>query len=164
MRWLRFAVFISLFTVLQASLVDIIAVTNIKPDLLLILLVFFAIYCNTSEAIITSFTIGFAADIIGPAMGMGPQTISFGLFGTALAYLHRVIVIKKMPYQSLAIFITALLTGILAHFLALLKGESAAPNYTVLFWKSLYSAIVGPFLFLPSAWWMRIKTHRSSRH
>ncbi len=164
MRWFRFAVFICLVTVLQASLVDIIAVThlNIKPDLLLILLVFFSIYCNSSEAIITSFTIGFAADIIGSAMGS--RIISFGLFGTLLSYLHRVITIKKMPYQSLAIFITGLLTGVVVHFLTLLKGQPAEPNvYVALFWTSLYSSLVGPFLFLPSAWWMRIKTHRFGR-
>ena len=163
MHWFRFAVFISLATVLQASLVDIIAITNIKPDLLLILVVFFAIYCNTSEAIITSFTIGFAADIIGSAIG--PHIISFGLFGTLLAYLHRVITIRKMPYQSAVIFITALLAGTLSYFLTLLKGQPATPNiYAVLFGTSLYSSLVGPFLFLPSAWWMRIKTHRFSRH
>jgi len=165
MRWLRFAVFISLVTVLQASLVDIIAVTrlNIKPDLLLILMVFFSIYCNQSEAIITSFTIGFAADIIGSAMGA--RIISFGLFGTLLAYLHGVITIKKMPYQSLAIFITGFLTGALVHFLTLLKGQPTGANvYAVIFWTSVYSSFVGPFLFLPTAWWMRIKKHRSGRH
>jgi len=164
MHWLRFTVFISLVTVLQAGMLDIIAITplNIKPDLLLILLVFFAICCNTSEAIISSFTIGFAADIsIGSAMG--PQIISFGLFGTALAYLHRVITIRKMPYQSLAIFITGFLVGTLAHFLTLLKGQPTQSNlYTVIFGTSLYSSLVGPFLFLPSAWWMRMKTHRFS--
>lgn len=165
MRWFRFAVFILTVTVLQASLLDIIAVTdlNIKPDLLLILLVFFAIYSNTSEAIITSFTIGFAADIIGPEMG--PQIIGFGLFGTALAYLHRVIAIKKMAYQSAAIFITGFLAGTVAQLLALLKGQSAVSDvYTVIAGTSLYSAIVGPFLFLPTAWWMRIKTPRSARY
>jgi len=167
MRWFRFAVFISLITVLQASLLlDIIAVTRlgIKPNLLLILLVFFAIYCSTTNAIITSFIIGFVADIsIGSAMGS--QTISFGLFGTALAYLHRVIAIRKIPYQSLAIFITAFMTGTLAHFLALLKGQSPVSNiYTAILGTALYSAIVGPFLFLPAAWWMRIRTHRFSRH
>ena len=164
MRWLRFAVFILIVTVLQASMLDIIAVTrlNIKPDLLLILLVFFAIYCNTSEAIITSFTIGFAADIIGWAMG--PQIISFGLFGTLLAYLHRVVTIRKMPYQSIAIIITTLLVGVLAHFLTFLKGQSATPHiYAVVFGTSVYSGLVGPFLFLPSAWWMSIKTPRFSR-
>ena len=165
MRWLRFAVFILIVTVLQASLLNIIAVTdlNIKPDLLLILLVFFAIYCNTSEAIITSFTIGFAADIIGPEMG--PQIISFGLFGTALAYLHRVIAIRKMSYQSAAIFITGFLAGGVVYLLTYLKGQPTGSGiYAVLFGTSLYSALVGPFLFLLTGWWMRIKTHRSGRH
>jgi len=163
MRWFRFAVFISLVTVLQAGLIDVIAITNIKPDLLLILLVFFAIYCDTQEAIITSFVIGFAADITASAMG--PRIISFGLFGTALAYLHRIIAIRKMPHQSLVIFVTGLLAGALALFLTFIKGEPVPPNiYAVLLGIPLYSAMVGPFLFLPSAWWMRIKTHRFSRY
>ena len=164
MRWFRFAVFILAVTVLQASLLDIIAVTgwNIKPDLLLILLVFFAIYCNTSEAIITSFTIGFAADIIGSTMG--PQIISFGLFGTALAYLHRVIAIRKMAYQSAAIFITGLLAGVVVLLLTYLKGQPTGANiYAVLLGTSLYSSLIGPFLFLLIGWWMRIKTHRPGR-
>lgn len=165
MRWLRFAVFILVVTVLQAGLADIIAVSrwNIKPDLLLILMVFFSIYCNQQEAIITSFTIGFAADIIGSAMG--PRTISFGLFGTLLSYLHGVIIIKKMPYQSLVIFISSLLTGVTVNLLTLLKNQPTGANtYTVLFWTSVYSSLVGPFLFLPTAWWMRIKTYRSGQH
>jgi len=159
MRWFRFAVLILVVTLLQAGLL---ANLSFKPDLLLILLAFFAIYCNTSEAIITSFTIGFAADIIGPEMG--PQMISFGLFGTLLAYLHRVIAIRKMPYQVLVIFVIGFLGGALAHFLTSLKGEPTALNISTLFWSSLCSGFVGPFLFLPSAWWMRIKTHRFSRH
>ena len=165
MRWIRFAVFILIVTVLQASWVDIIGITNwnIKPDLLLILLVFFAIYCNTTDAIITSFAIGFAADIIGSAMG--PQTVSFGIFGTLMAYLHRFIAIRQMPYQSAAIFITGVLAGGLAYFLAFLKGEQGAANiFVVLFGTSAYSAILGPFLFLPTAWWMRIKIQRFGRH
>ena len=165
MRWLRFAVLISLVAVLQAGLVDVIAVThlNIKPDLLLILMVFFTIYCNTSEAIITSFTIGFAADIIDSAMG--PQIISFGLFGSILAQLHRVIAIRKMPYQALIIFVAGLFISLLTALLTFLKGLSAVPGfYAMILGTPLYSAIVGPFLFLPCAWWMRINTLRFSRH
>ncbi len=166
MRWFRFAVFISLVAVLQASqLLYIIALPpySSKPNLLLILLVFYATYCNTSDAIITSFAIGFAADIsIGSVMGA--QTISFGLFGTALAYLHRVIAIRKVSYQAIAIFITAFMTCTLAHFLALLRGQYTVSNfYSVILATALYSSIVGPFFFLPAAWFMRIKTHRLSR-
>jgi rod shape-determining protein MreD len=156
MRWLRFAILILVTTVLQASVIDGL---NVRLDLLLILMVFFSIYCNQSDAIITSFTIGFAADIIGPAMG--PQIISFGLFGTLLAYLHGVITIKKMPHQAIAIFISGLLTCVLAHFLTRLKGQPTAANiYTSAFWTSFLSGIVGPFLFLPTAWLMRIKISR----
>ncbi len=156
MRWFRFVALILVATLLQASLL---AYWDINPDLLLILLVFFAVYCNSSEAIITSFTIGFAADIISPAMG--PQIISFGLFGTALVYLNRVIAIKKMPYQAIAIFITGILIGTLTHWLTLLRAEPATKNmFLMLLGTSLYSALVGPFLFLPAAWWIRIKTKR----
>jgi len=151
MRWYRFAVLVLLATVLQAGFLSNFTV---KPDLLLILLVFFAVYSNTSEAIISSFTIGFAADLIGPAMG--PQTISFGLFGTALAYLHQVIAIRKMPYQALVIFATGILAGTMVHLLNLI--------YSDIFKAALYSGIVGPFLFLPLAWWMRIKTNRFRRN
>lgn len=165
MRWFRFAVLVLIVTLLQASVLDTFALSSlsIKPNLLVILLVFFGIYCDTSEAIITSFTIGFAADIIGHTMG--PQTVSFGLLGTLVAYLRRLILIRTMPYQAAAIFITSLLTGGLAYLLGLFKGDSPAPTiYLVLLATGLYSAVVGPFLFLPTAWWMRIKTHKLGRY
>ncbi len=160
MRWVRFAVLIVVAAVLQASLADVVAIKNIKPDFLLILVVFFAIYCNTFDAIITSFAIGFAADLsIGTAMG--PQMISLGLIGTLLANLRRIITIGKMPYQSLAIFATGIVSGLLAVFLSYLKKHPPTENvYTILLWTSLYSAIIGPFLFLPTAWLMRIKIQR----
>jgi rod shape-determining protein MreD len=161
MRWFRFALLILAVAIIQKGLL---ARWSNKPDLLVILLVFFAIYYDTSESIISSFTIGFAADLVGSPMPMGPQMISFGLFGTLLAYLHRVIAIKRMPYQGLAIFVTSILAGLMTHLLAYIAGEPVAANfYVVVFITSLYSAIVGPFLFLPTAWWMRIKTSRFGR-
>ncbi len=165
MRWLRFAVLVLFITILQAgSLLDVIAVTHlsVRPDLLLILLVFFAVSCDSTEAIITSFTIGFAADLIGSVMG--PRMVGFGLLGTALAYLHRVVAIRKMPHQSAAVFVACFLTGALVSFLTFLTGQPMGPRaYTALLGTSIYSAVVGPFLFLPLAWWMRIKTNRLSR-
>lgn len=159
MRWIRFAVLVCFGAVLQAGFLSNL---NIKIDVLLILVVFFAVYSNTSEAIVSSFTIGFAADLIGPTMG--PHIISFGILGTALAYLHRVIAIRKMPYQALAIFMMALLTGLIAHLLNILKGQPETDVYRTILKVSLFSGIAGPFLFLPSAWWMRIKTNRFRRN
>ena len=162
MRWFRFAVLILAVTVVQKGLL---ARVEFKPDLLLVLLVFFAVYCSTFEAIISSFAIGFAADLIGSPMPMGPHTIGFGLCGTLLAYLHRVVAIRRMPHQALAIFVASLLAGALAHLLAvLMQKQPLPPNiYSVLFWTSVCSGIVGPFLFMPLAWCMHMKMNRLRR-
>jgi rod shape-determining protein MreD len=164
MSWFRFAVLIIVATILQAGLTDICAVTTakVKPDLLLVLLVFFAVNFTNTEAVITSFTIGFAADIISPTMG--PQIISFGLFGTLLSDLHGIIDTRKWPYQSFAIFAVGFLTAALAYLLVFLKAEPIPSNvYTKLFWIPLYSAIIGPFLFLPAGLWMRTQRRRIRR-
>jgi rod shape-determining protein MreD len=162
MRWFRFAVLILAATIVQKGML---ARFGFKPDLLLVLLVFFAVHCSTSDAIISSFAIGLAADLIGSPMPMGPHTIGFGVCGTVLAYLHRVVAIRKMPHQALAIFAAALLAGALTHLLAvLIQSEPLAPNiYSVLFWTSVCSSIVGPLLFMPLAWCMNMKTNRLRR-
>lgn len=159
MRWLRFAVLILLVTVLQKGLL---ARWDNKPDLVLIFMVFCAIHLSTSDAIISSFAAGLAADLIGSPMPMGPHMISFGVFGALLAYLHRVVAIRRMPYQGAAIFAAGILVGILTHVLAFLtRSEPFSKSiYGAVFITSLYSAFVGPFLFLPAVWWMGIKTDR----
>ena len=162
MRWVKFAVFIIIATVLQAELLSVVSIGSAKPDLLLILLVFFAIYCNTTEAIIASFTIGFAYDLIGSTMGAG--ILSFGVFGTLLAYLHRVIAIRRKPYQAVAIFAVGVLAGTLVYFLCFLRSQLPTSGIlSGIFGTALYSGLIGPFLFLPSAWWMSIKTNRFKR-
>ncbi len=159
MRWLRFAVLILVVTILQKG---VLARWDSKPDLLLIAMVFSATYFNTSDAIMGSFVTGFAADLIGSPMPMGPHMISFGVFGTLLAYLNRVIAIRRMPYQALAIFVTGLLVGVVTHLLA---GESLSRNMlTIVLVTSVYSGFVGPFLAAPSAWWIGIRPQRLRRH
>ncbi len=162
MHWFRFAVLVVVVTVLQASFVDTITVSGIRPDLLLILLGFFAIYREPSDAIIASFSIGFASDIIGTSMG--PGMLSYGLLGAGLCYLTRYVSIRRMPYQAVAIFLLGFLAAAFATILSRLQHQPVLQHtYGVLFGTPLYSAIVGPFLFLPLAWWMRIKIYRNRR-
>ena len=164
MRWFRFAGLILFVTVVQAS---VLANLDTGPNLLLILMVFFCIYCDPKDAIISSFAIGFAADLIGspmPLMPMGSHTLSFGLFGTGMAYVHRVLNVRNVPSQALAIFTVGLLAGALVLSLSLLKGHAiTAKAWGGLLGIAVYSGIVGPFLFMPSAWWMCIRTNRFAR-
>jgi rod shape-determining protein MreD len=165
MRWLRFAVLLLVASVLQISLVGALSVIrpDIKPDLLLILLVFFAVRCTPRDAVITSFTIGFVADLTSPTMGlMGPRILSFGLFGTLLCDLQGVLSMRRAIYQALTIFVMGLLTATLSCLLRFLRAEAAATNLSAqLLWQPLYSAILGPLLSLPISWWMHM--NRKSR-
>jgi rod shape-determining protein MreD len=160
MPWPRFAAAVLIATLLQANLADVVAITrfNAKPDFLLIVMVFFAIRCNLAEAIISSFAIGLATDVITTGFRMGPGIISFGLFGTGLAYLNRIITIRKMPHQSLAIFVIGLGAGVLSHLLAGRFGGAVGLGAIV--GTSVYSAVIGPFLFLLLDWSMRIRSRR----
>ena len=158
MRWFRFAVLILAVAIVQKGVFDRLGT---RPDLLLVLLVFFAVYCGTSDAIITSFAVGFAADLVGSPMPMGSHMIALGVFGTLLAYLHRVIAIGRMPHQALAIFAVGLLAGAATYLLA--RETASASLYWGLLTTALCSAVVGPFLFPPLAWCMHMKLNRSRR-
>lgn len=155
MRWFKFAVLVITASILQAGLVEIFAIAETKPDILLILLIFFAIYSEPRDAVITSFAIGFAADLVG--ITMGPNMISFGITGTLLAQLHRFIAIRKMLVQGIAILAGGFVCAVISFPLLQLKGISAGMSLqSILLGEPLYSAIVGPFLFLPVAWWMKV--------
>lgn len=160
MRWLRFAVLILVATILQIGFLGLawIGRTDIRPDLLLILMVFFAIHAEPRDAVITSFTLGFAADLASPAMGfMGPRIISFGLFGTLLNDLQNTISLKRLPFQAVAILLLGILTATSTYLLVRLRAEPVAiQGARDFFWQPLLSAAVGPFLCLPVGWWMHI--------
>ena len=114
---------------------------HIAPNLLLILLVYLAIKCNTYDAIITSFALGFAADLISPAMG--PHFLSFGLLGSALAHLRKVILLNNTQQQAGTIFIMGIATGITARVIAGFKGSAhSLDSLAIIFAAAMYSAIV----------------------
>ena len=168
MRWVRFSIVLLVCTLLNASnLLNTISVgsLNIRPDFLLILLVFLAINCEVYEAIIVSFAIGFAADISGPAMG--PCSISFGLFGCLITQMRKVVIMKRTVHQALAIFVTGLIAGGLAQVLTSFKTAETGSNvYVVVVGTALYSGVVGPiiwFVFSAISGWLGIRSRRLGR-
>lgn len=151
MKWFRFSLLILAATVIGSSaLMDVISLTqqHIKPNLLLILMVYFAITCESYDAIICCFAIGFAADITGTLIG--PYFISFGVIGTALAHIRKVILLKKTGQQAVAIFVT----GILIQLLAIILMKFKVSNVTTAGFFgtiaiSIYSAILWFLIRLP---------------
>jgi rod shape-determining protein MreD len=159
MRWFRFAALILVASILQTGPVGILALArpDIKPDLLLILLVFFAIRCNSTDAILASFALGFVADLSNSTVQlMGPRIISYGLLGMLLSDLSSTIFVRKLLHQSLAILLMGCLTAGVSSLLMFLRTQSLTLSTALVLWQPLYSAVLGPFLFLPVGWWMRM--------
>jgi rod shape-determining protein MreD len=168
MRWLRFSFFLFFLVLLNAgNLLNTVSLSSfeIRPDLLLILLVFVAINCETSDAVTASFVIGFAADISGAAMG--PYTVSFGLAGSLISQLRKVVIMKRVVHQASAIFVTGLVAGLLVQLLTFFKtGETASNVYVVLLGSCFYSGVIGPVIWhglLAVSGWLGVRKHRFGR-
>ncbi len=168
MRWMRFLIFLLLATLLNAgNVLNTISVTSlhIKPDLLLIMLVFFAINIATTDAIAASFAIGFAADISGGTMG--PCMITFGVVGSFISQLQRVVVMKRIIHQVAAIFVIALVAGGMIQLLLSFKTDEPMSNvYRMILGGAAYSALAGPLVWmflLTMALWLGAQPRRHSR-
>ena len=148
MRWIRFTILILVAAILQTSLVQLLALTEaeIKPNLLLILLVYFSVHANGADGIITSFAIGLCADLIGS--GVGPQMVSFGLTGSLLTEIRKLIDLRPILNQIIVVVLAGMLSGLLTLPLYAVKGcPSPAGHWPILLWEPLYSSLLAPLLF-----------------
>jgi rod shape-determining protein MreD len=163
MPWIRFVILVLTCTILQNSLTAVIAVTraDIQPNLLLILMVFFAMYCRNEEAIICSFSIGFMADLMG--LSMGPQMIAYGLVGSVLAELRHLFLVRRVPSQIAVTLVAGVLCAGLALLLYPIKGHpNTEPLALILLWQPLYSAILCPFVIFPLEFITGMNRHKST--
>ena len=163
MRWVRFGILIVFMAILQADFVKIISVGSVFPNLLLIAMVFFAINSNPVDAVITSFAIGFAADIINVGHVMGPGMLSYGLFGTLLAHINRMIEIRQMPFEALAIFLSGLCVGVLIIIFSAIRGGTAESIKPMIFGTAVYSGLIGALIFRFFSFVMKTNTNRARR-
>lgn len=151
MRWIPFTLLLAAATLLNSgNLLNLIAVgsLNIRPDLLLIMMIFFAVQADWRDGVIAAFIIGLAADISGVAMG--PHVLTYGLIGAILAQTRRVVIMKRKRHQALSIFVIALIAGVMIQLLTWMKtGVLTEKFHWIVLGTALYSALAGPIV-----WWI----------
>lgn len=149
-RWARFFFVLLFVTLVNAGeALDAISFGSlqIKPDLLLVMLIYISVNSLSGDAILASFAIGFAADISGETMG--PYMISYGVLGSFLCQLQKVVAVRKITHQVAAIFFAGLLTGSLGQLLLYFKTSEPASNFfRMVSGVSLYSCLIGPLVWL----------------
>lgn len=129
-------------------MLNLIAVGNwhIRPAVLIVLLVFFAMNCRTREALFASFIIGLAMDMTGTLMG--PHLISYFLVGGLLNQLSDHFPTRRVFHQAMLILVVYLCAEIPAYWLTMLKtGERQESIYQLFLFTALYSACAGPFVW-----------------
>ena len=168
MRWFLFLVILLIATLLEAgNLLKLFAIGGwyIKPSILITLLVYYALACRTKDAIISSFLIGFAADIASGLMG--PHMLCFGLMGLLLNQSNQVLLVKRAIYKVLVVFMVYFIVETFSYWLGLLKEHGAQNNYySIVFFTGLYSAVISPVIWSILAAlsdWVNIKKTRYSR-
>ena len=149
MRWFLFIILIVAAAILEAgNLLNLIAFGQgqIRPSILICLLVFFSLRADPDQAIVSAFAIGFVTDLAGSVMG--PYTVACLLAGSLLAQMQGLLTVKRPAFQFLVVFITALLVSLFAHWLAMIKtSQSVNVSFSVLAASALYSAAVAPILW-----------------
>ncbi|HPY76434.1 MAG TPA: rod shape-determining protein MreD [Anaerohalosphaeraceae bacterium] len=148
MRWFLFILIILTAAILEAgNLLNLIAFGQgqIRPSVLIILLVYFSLRAAPEQAIIASFAIGLTADLAGPVMG--PNTVCLGLAGSLLAQTQGFLSVRRPAFQALIVFLTALLSITASHWLAVLKTSSANLAFSIQISNALYSAAAAPVLW-----------------
>ena len=161
MHWVRFAILILATVVVQASLGDLIALgsTDVRPDFLLVVMVYLGVHGVPTDAVITSFVSGLARDVVG--LTLGPEMLSFGVCGTLLSSVRRYVMIRSVPWQAITILISGAVTASLSRILSLVKGVPVPGDLlTQILYCPLYSAIIGPAIFIPLEWLMRMQDKR----
>jgi rod shape-determining protein MreD len=131
---------------LQTTWVDFLEVSSLKPDLVLLVLVYIALRQGPLAATCMGFGIGFMQDIYLPA-DLGLNALAKSLIGFALGYGRSRIVADNIQVQ-----IALLFGAVLFHDLIYYLGTSAISLLDLpYFWlryglgRAVYTALLGTF-------------------
>lgn len=149
MKWLNFIIIVVVITLINAgSVMGLLSISSlqIRPNLLIAVLAYFAYISERRDVIITSFMVGFMADISGATMG--PSLIAFGIVGVSFAAMRDVLLMERRRNRVVTIFLMSVAVMIIADMLTSMKINQhiTRPLVTIPL-NALYTAIAGAFLW-----------------
>jgi len=152
MNWVAFAVLVFLTTVLQTSVAPFVAVHTIRPDGMVILAVFFALYARNFDAMLACWIIGLVVDLASLSYwnhaNVGLHALSLGLLGFVIVRTRgltfREGVLSHLVYTFLTAWAMTFILGV-----HLLWGRpdwtGLGQRFAVAFYTAIYTAGVAPY-------------------
>ncbi|MFQ5430032.1 MAG: rod shape-determining protein MreD [Phycisphaerae bacterium] len=152
MRWIAFAILLYLITVLQTSAVPFLAVHTVRPDLMVILAVHYALLAPAADAMLACWCIGLVIDLAGMSYAqhsnVGVNALALGLLGLFIVKV-RELTFRESPVTQLAFALIvklalALLVGL--HMLYVLDAwDRFGEVLTTAIWSAVYTAVLAPY-------------------
>lgn len=145
--WVYLAILLLIIPV-QASLLDVVSIAGIKPDLALVLIYIIGLVAGPGEAVVAGIAVGLAQDI-GSAGVVGLNGFTRGLVGLGAGFLGRRVLDIASPMNAIFLAAFSLMEGLLvALFIQTFYG--AVPFFSLLGMRlipqALYTGLLGTFL------------------
>jgi rod shape-determining protein MreD len=136
--------------ILQSTTLDYVKISRVKPDILLISVIFFSLCWGPNFGLIIGFISGLLEDVLSASF-IGINILSFGLCGLIIGAGGNKIYKDSLLLQSLVSFIAALSISLFSFCLFSLISGGVHPfvesfKHTI-FPASLYTAAVSPAIF-----------------
>jgi len=148
MRTLRMVLIFGVVLILQSTLVKLVAIEGIQPDLILLALFFIALMEGSYPATIAGFFVGLVQDLYAPQT-LGLNALSKSLIGFALGFCQRGVFVEGLIPRSLILFAAVLLHDVLYFIVSLWPDIGAGLGSIALIGvpTALYTAILGYVIF-----------------
>lgn len=153
MRWIAFAILLYVVAVLQSTVAPYIAVHTIRPDLMVIVAVHYALLARTDDALLACWCIGMATDLTGISYAhhsnVGVNAISLSLIAICIVNLRELVFRESVVTQLILTFLTKLFLALLVglHMLYVLgQWGRFGEILTSAVWAAVYTAILSPYV------------------
>ncbi len=155
MHWIAFTILVYVVTVLQTTLAPFIAVHTIRPDLIVIVAVHYALLARNNDALIACWLIGLAIDLTGLSYShsgyanVGINAFCLGLLAMLIVKTRELTFRESALTQLAVTFLVKLSLGVLVgiHMLyALDQLDRLGDILTTSFWAAVYTAALAPYL------------------
>ena len=148
MRVLRYILLAALALILQSTLLKLVAVGQIQPDLVLLVLFYVALSEGSYGATIAGFCSGLAQDVYAPQT-LGLNALCKSLIGFGLGYCQRGVFVDSLVARSLILFVAVLIHDILYFLISSWPEVGRGFGLVVRFGlpTALYTALLGYVVF-----------------
>jgi rod shape-determining protein MreD len=152
MRWIAFIILACLLIVLQTTVAPFIAVHSIRPDLMVLAAVYYALMARRRDALLACWCLGFAVDLNGLPLSahstVGVSALAYGLAGLLVVRLRELTfpehVLTYVVIVTAWTFWTDLASGL--HLMWRLEQPERFANFAVRAgYAALYSAVLAPY-------------------